>query len=121
MATSRTGLGAGGVAGQSRQTLREMEVLAERSRRLARMAGLLHLSGDPLERLVRDAFNDMGLPAQATKPGDTYDVAVKIGDARLLIEVTGIDGSINKGSRRSPKCWTADNGRRQTATASVSP
>lgn len=81
-------------------SLRQIEVLSESSRRLGRMAGLLHLSGDPLERLVKDAFNQIGMPATATKSGATYDLGVKVGDAKLLIEVTGIDGSIAKGSKK---------------------
>jgi hypothetical protein len=78
----------------------EIERLQEEERRLRRMAGLLYETGDPLERLVRDVFRELGFRADHTAAGATYDVDVALPSGRLLIEVTGIDGQINKGSKK---------------------
>src|ERR1700730_7204876 len=42
----------------------------------------------------------MGFTAEMTKPGETYDVDVVLGPGRLLVEVTGIEGQITKGSKK---------------------
>lgn len=62
---------------------------------------LLWGTGDPLAKVVRDVFREAGLAADLTTPGATYDITVTLPEGRrLLIEVTGIDGQINKGSKK---------------------
>lgn len=82
------------------QTVREIATLQETERRLRRMAGLLWETGEPLNKLVRDAFRDIGFDADLTAAAATYDVMVKLPNRRLLIEVTGIEGQVNKGSKK---------------------
>jgi hypothetical protein len=65
------------------------------------MAGLLWETGEPLSRLVCDAFRAMVFEADLTPPGATYDVTVALAHSRLLIEVTGIEGKIT--NLRHPK------------------
>jgi hypothetical protein len=82
--------------------------LQEQERRLRRMAGLLWETGEPLNRLVRDTFRSAGLNAETTRPGMTYDVSVDLeGGRRLLVEVTGIEGQINKGSKKIAQVLSA--------------
>ncbi len=82
------------------QIRKEIAELQEKERRLRRMAGLLFETGDALTRLVRDTFRGIGFQADITEPGRTYDVTVEIGTFRLLVEVTGIEGQINKQSKK---------------------
>jgi hypothetical protein len=83
-----------------RALVREIERLQQEERRLRRMGALLYETGEPLTRVVRDAFRAVGFRAETTKPGETYDVEVGIGPGRLLIEVTGIEGQITKASKK---------------------
>ena len=80
--------------------VRQIAELQERERRLRRMSGLLWETGEPLNRLVRDAFREIGFPAETTAPGATFDVVVSLSVGRLLVEVTGIDGAVNKASKK---------------------
>jgi hypothetical protein len=47
------------------------------------MAGLLWETGEPLNKLVRDAFREVGIPADVTPSGATYDVAATPEDQRV--------------------------------------
>jgi hypothetical protein len=62
---------------------------------------LLWQTGLPLNDAVRDVFVACGYGAELTERGATYDVTVILDDRRrLLLEVTGIEGNIQK---KSPK------------------
>jgi hypothetical protein len=66
-----------------------------------RIGELLWQTGQPLNEAVANFFNQMGHGATLTAERATYDVTVDLGESRrLLIEVTGIEGSIQK---KSPK------------------
>ena len=77
-----------------------LKTLQETERRWQRMAQLLWQTGEPLNIVVRDAFRDIGYQSELTAPRATYDVTVTLPTGRLLIEVTGIEGQINKGSKK---------------------
>ena len=64
------------------------------------MAGLLWDTGEPLNRLVRDAIRGFGFEADLTEAGATYDVSARLTGGRLLIEVTGIEGHLTKASKK---------------------
>lgn len=78
----------------------EIEKLQEAERRLRRIAGLLWETGEALNKIVRDAFREIGFVADLTSPGKTFDVTVTLPEGRLLVEVTGIDGQIVKASKK---------------------
>jgi hypothetical protein len=79
----------------------EMTRLDEESRRLLRFFALLWQTGQALNDAVRDTFHALGFSADLTDPGKTYDVSVELGQGgRLLIEVTGIEGSVHKASNK---------------------
>lgn len=61
-----------------REVVGQLEQLHEEERRLRRMAALLWETGEPLNRVVRDAFRQIGFPAEGTVPGATYDVTVTL-------------------------------------------
>jgi hypothetical protein len=63
-----------------------------------RLAELLWQTGEPLNRRVIAAFNDLGFKTEGTAPGETYDVTVILPTGRLLIEVTGLEGQVKKAS-----------------------
>jgi hypothetical protein len=82
------------------ETVREIDRLQQSERRLRRMAGLLWETGEPLNKLVRDAFREVGFKTELTPDGETYDVTVDLSQGRLLIEVTGLEGNITKASKK---------------------
>ena len=88
------------------ETLDQIAVLKETERRLRQMAGLWWETGEALNKLVRNAFRDIGFQAEFTEPGATYDVTVQMVSARLLVEITGIEGQVNKGSKKIAQVLT---------------
>jgi hypothetical protein len=82
------------------QIVDQIAALKETERRLRHMSGLWWETGEALNRLVRKAFKEIGFPAEATQPGATYDVTVPLSSGRLLVEVTGIEGQVNKASKK---------------------
>lgn len=82
------------------QTVEKISQLQEVQRRMVRLSGLLWQTGEPLNKIVRDAFRSFGYQAELTTAGATFDVDVTIGTGRLLLEVTGIEGQITKGSKK---------------------
>jgi hypothetical protein len=62
---------------------------------------LLWQTGGPLQDAVAGCFRDFGVAVEPTSTGATYDLTVVL-DAhrRLLVEVLGIDGSIQKKSNK---------------------
>ena len=88
---------------------KEIEQLAQERDLMGRMARLLWQTGHPLNEAVRDAFIAFGCHAEMTEPGATYDVTVTLatGQRRLLIEVTGIEGNIQKKSNKITQLLSA--------------
>jgi len=87
----------------------EAEVLRDKIRALkkelteiSRFGELLWQTGTPLNRIVADLFTRLDYDSQPTSPGATYDVTVTLDGVprRLLIEVTGIESYIDKGSKK---------------------
>ena len=80
---------------------RAIRDLKQEVRSLGAMSVLLWQSGDRLAEGVAEAFRRFGLSVTPTPPGATYDLVVNLeGPRRLLVEVTGIDGAIQKKSNK---------------------
>jgi hypothetical protein len=84
-----------------RERANEIGRLTLENEKLRRFGQLLWQTGEPLNEAVRDLFIALGHGATLTERGATYDVTGDLGESRrLLIEVTGIEGPIQK---KSPK------------------
>jgi hypothetical protein len=83
------------------RSLAEIERLTNEAQRMASVGRLLWQTGEPLNEAVCEVFRRLGFRAELTPRATTYDVTVNIDDKRrLLLEVTGIEGAIQK---KSPK------------------
>ena len=77
-----------------------------------RMGRLLWQTGPALEQAVADAFACCGIDVKGTARGITYDLIADLGAGRrLLIEVTGIDGYVAKGSNKIAQVLAAQEDR----------
>ena len=79
----------------------ELDALSEEARKLHSIVSMLWETGDPLADGVCDMFQELGYTANHTPKGHTYDVTINLDETRrLLIEATGIDGSLKKDSNK---------------------
>ena len=79
----------------------EIAKLQEEAGEIESMGRLLYQKGQPLKEAVRDVFGSIGLKADLTATGSTYDITVSLGDSkRLLVVVTGTDKKITNKSAK---------------------
>jgi len=81
---------------------RDIQSLQARVATYDKASALLWQKGEKLETAVADTFSIAGFAVTQTIQGATYDLLVsdQTRPERLLIEVTGTDGGLSKGSRK---------------------